>query len=153
MPPNDILATRAAGKVLVLDGATGTNLQARGLESGTLSENWVLEHPEKILQLHQDFIQAGGTASTGASTATLASAIIPPLGEQPAVAALLTSRPDGGKNCLTPTGPGHTSLAYLLTNSKSLMPGMLTTFEETTTSSLFEPAASLPVTSAPRVTV
>ena len=59
MPSKDILATLAAGKVLVLDGATGTNLQARGLESGQLSESWMLEHPEKILQLHQDFIQAG----------------------------------------------------------------------------------------------
>jgi 5-methyltetrahydrofolate--homocysteine methyltransferase len=59
MYSNDVMAMLTAGKVLVLDGATGTNLQARGLESGTLSESWVLEHPEKILRLHQDFIQAG----------------------------------------------------------------------------------------------
>ncbi len=59
MTSNDVFAMLAAGKVLVLDGATGTNLQARGLESGQLSESWVLDHPERILQLHQDFIQAG----------------------------------------------------------------------------------------------
>jgi len=59
MSSNDVFAMLAAGKVLVLDGATGTNLQARGLESGQLSESWVLDHPERILQLHQDFIQAG----------------------------------------------------------------------------------------------
>ncbi|NPV55262.1 MAG: methionine synthase [Anaerolineae bacterium] len=49
----------SAGPPIVLDGATGTNLQARGLERGQLGETWVLEHPEHILQLHQDFIQAG----------------------------------------------------------------------------------------------
>ncbi len=59
MSSKDFLATLSTRKFLVLDGATGTNLQARGLEMGQLSESWMLEHPEKILQLHQDFIQAG----------------------------------------------------------------------------------------------
>jgi len=46
-------------KHLVSDGATGTNLIARGLPSGITAETWVLEQPEKIVQLHQDFISAG----------------------------------------------------------------------------------------------
>ncbi len=45
--------------ILVSDGATGTNLIARGLPGGAIAESWVLEKPEKIIQLHKDFIEAG----------------------------------------------------------------------------------------------
>jgi len=48
-----------AGDLLVADGATGTNLQTRGLESGKPSEDWLFERPEEIRKLHSDFIQAG----------------------------------------------------------------------------------------------
>ena len=48
-----------AGNIMVSDGATGTNLQARGLAKGMSAEQWVLENPEQIVKLHQDFIQAG----------------------------------------------------------------------------------------------
>jgi 5-methyltetrahydrofolate--homocysteine methyltransferase len=44
---------------LVVDGATGTNLIARGLPSGVTAESWVLEQPDMIVQLHKDFISAG----------------------------------------------------------------------------------------------
>ncbi len=44
---------------LVADGATGTNLIARGLPSGVTAETWVIEQPDKIINLHQDFIKAG----------------------------------------------------------------------------------------------
>ena len=47
------------GEVLISDGATGTNLQARGLQKGKPTEAWLFEHPEKIIQLHMDFIEAG----------------------------------------------------------------------------------------------
>jgi 5-methyltetrahydrofolate--homocysteine methyltransferase len=46
-------------EILVADGATGTNLISRGLPGGMLAENWVIEQPEKIIQLHSDFINAG----------------------------------------------------------------------------------------------
>jgi len=46
-------------QVLVADGATGTNLIARGLPGGATGETWVIERPEKIIQLHKDFINAG----------------------------------------------------------------------------------------------
>jgi 5-methyltetrahydrofolate--homocysteine methyltransferase len=46
-------------KPLVADGATGTNLIERGLPSGVTAENWVLDNPEMIIQLHKDFILAG----------------------------------------------------------------------------------------------
>ena len=45
--------------MLVSDGATGTNLQTRGLPSGWPSDRWVLENPDAVLQLHRDFIDAG----------------------------------------------------------------------------------------------
>ncbi len=63
------------GEVLVADGATGTNLQQRGLERGASAEVWVLERPEEIVRLHRDFIAAGAniilTASFGATPVRL----------------------------------------------------------------------------------
>ncbi len=60
-----------SGQRLVADGATGTNLQSRGLPHGYSGENWVLENPQAILQLHRDFIEAGAqiilTSTFGAS--------------------------------------------------------------------------------------
>ncbi|MCE5209810.1 MAG: homocysteine S-methyltransferase family protein [Chloroflexi bacterium] len=47
------------GQILVSDGATGTNLQQRGLAAGKAGESWVVERPEEILRLHRDFIAAG----------------------------------------------------------------------------------------------
>jgi 5-methyltetrahydrofolate--homocysteine methyltransferase len=46
-------------ETLVADGATGTNLIARGLPSGLTPEVWVMEEPEQVIQLHREFIQAG----------------------------------------------------------------------------------------------
>lgn len=47
------------GKVLVLDGATGTNLQRRGLPGGTPSDLWVMDNPDAVMQLHRDFLESG----------------------------------------------------------------------------------------------
>jgi 5-methyltetrahydrofolate--homocysteine methyltransferase len=58
--PNQIFLSRIKnGDVLVADGATGTNLIVRGLPSGLTAESWVMEHPDRVIQLHQDFIRAG----------------------------------------------------------------------------------------------
>ncbi len=59
MSSNRFLERLQAGKVLVLDGATGTNLQRRGLPGGTPSDVWVLDNPDAVRQLHQDFLEAG----------------------------------------------------------------------------------------------
>ncbi len=45
--------------VLLADGATGTNLFAMGLEAGDAPELWNTDQPEKIVKLHQDFVDAG----------------------------------------------------------------------------------------------
>jgi len=52
----DLLAT---GRVLLADGATGTNYFAAGLESGEPPEFWTVEHPERVVALHQQFVDAG----------------------------------------------------------------------------------------------
>ncbi len=44
---------------LVLDGATGTNLQKRGLPIGTAPETWLFDFPVGISQLYNDFVEAG----------------------------------------------------------------------------------------------
>ena len=56
---NKFLERIQSGEILVADGATGTNLQKRGLPRGVAGELWVLERPEEILRLHRDFIEAG----------------------------------------------------------------------------------------------
>ncbi len=52
----DALARR---ELLVADGATGTNYQARGLERGQAPEQWLYQAPDQVVQLHRDFVQAG----------------------------------------------------------------------------------------------
>ena len=58
-------------RVLVCDGATGTNLLQRGLPPGIPAEQWLIDKPQEIKKLHQDFIEAGAdiilTCSFGAS--------------------------------------------------------------------------------------
>jgi 5-methyltetrahydrofolate--homocysteine methyltransferase len=48
-----------SGKILLADGATGTNLFAMGLTSGDAPEMWNLEHPDRVQALHQGFVDAG----------------------------------------------------------------------------------------------
>ncbi len=45
--------------LLFFDGGTGTVLQKWGLKPGELPENWNINHPEKIQQLHYEYFTAG----------------------------------------------------------------------------------------------
>lgn len=56
---NKLLERLASKKVLVADGATGTNLYRRGLKPGTPPEEWVLDQPEWLLELTSAFVEAG----------------------------------------------------------------------------------------------
>ena len=49
----------AEGRPLLADGATGTNLFAMGLASGEPPELWNETHPDRLLALHQAFVEAG----------------------------------------------------------------------------------------------
>ncbi len=46
-------------RVLVQDGAKGTGLQARGLPHGHLPDAWNLEQPDRVADLHRDYVAAG----------------------------------------------------------------------------------------------
>ncbi len=62
--------------VLLADGGTGTGLFARGLATGDSPELWNLLHPEKVEDLHREFVDAGSdlilTNSFGANRRRLA---------------------------------------------------------------------------------
>jgi 5-methyltetrahydrofolate--homocysteine methyltransferase len=45
--------------VLLADGATGTNYFQMGLGSGEPPELWNVEHPERVADLHERFVDAG----------------------------------------------------------------------------------------------
>ena len=46
-------------KVIVLDGATGTNLLKAGMPVGVCPEKWILENPQVMIKLQTDYIEAG----------------------------------------------------------------------------------------------
>lgn len=45
--------------LLLLDGATGSNLRAAGMPVGVSPELWILEHPEVLLDLQRAYAEAG----------------------------------------------------------------------------------------------
>ena len=44
---------------ILLDGATGTELYKRGMPHGVCTEQWVLEHPDALLELQRAYVDAG----------------------------------------------------------------------------------------------
>ena len=44
---------------LILDGATGTELQKRGYTGDISAEQWTLEHPEAIVDIQKGYVAAG----------------------------------------------------------------------------------------------
>lgn len=46
-------------KLIVLDGATGSNLMKKGMVSGACPEKWILEHEDVFLDLQRSFVEAG----------------------------------------------------------------------------------------------
>ncbi len=51
-------------KRIYFDGGLGTMLQKRGLQAGELPENWNLEHPEIITDIHRQYLNAGANIIT-----------------------------------------------------------------------------------------
>jgi len=66
----------AEPRVLLADGATGTNYQEMGLAPGVAPEEWVLDEPGKVSELHRRFAAAGSelvlTCTFGATSLRLA---------------------------------------------------------------------------------
>lgn len=46
-------------KTVLLDGATGSNLQKRGMPAGVCPEKWILEHGQVLVDLQKEYIFAG----------------------------------------------------------------------------------------------
>jgi 5-methyltetrahydrofolate--homocysteine methyltransferase len=70
------LKDKIAQDLLILDGAMGTQLMARGVEPGTCNDYLNIESPDIILDIHSAYIQAGSDAiitnTFGANKFTLA---------------------------------------------------------------------------------
>ena len=49
-------------QILLLDGATGTELQKQGLPPGESPDRWVLDHPEAMISLQRRYFEAGSDA-------------------------------------------------------------------------------------------
>lgn len=48
--------------VLILDGATGSNLMQAGMPAGVCTELWVNEHPQELISLQRAYAEAGSMA-------------------------------------------------------------------------------------------
>ena len=44
---------------ILLDGATGSNLMRAGMPKGVCTEQWILEHPQILIDLQRDYVKAG----------------------------------------------------------------------------------------------
>src|SRR6266852_2151820 len=48
-----------SGRVLLMDGAMGTELQRAGLRHGECGEFWNLSRPDQVRAIHQAYVDAG----------------------------------------------------------------------------------------------
>ena len=48
-----------SNQIVILDGASGTNFMEAGMPLGVCPENWILEHPEVLVQLQRAYVDAG----------------------------------------------------------------------------------------------
>jgi len=66
-----LLEDRIREKIIILDGATGTELQKKGMPAGVCPEIWCLENPDIISDVHAGYRDAGSdiiyTATFGAN--------------------------------------------------------------------------------------
>jgi 5-methyltetrahydrofolate--homocysteine methyltransferase len=59
VPIRNLMQELKAGKILLCDGATGTQLHRRGLPSGECPESWNLLHPDDVQGVWAEYIAAG----------------------------------------------------------------------------------------------
>ena len=79
--PRELLRQRLDRQPLLLDGGMGSLLIAAGLDAGRSPESWVLEHPDRIVDAHRRYVEAGAaaiqTVTFGGTAPKLASAGLP----------------------------------------------------------------------------
>ena len=44
---------------IILDGATGSNLMAKGMPMGVCPEAWIYDHKDAIVSLQREYVEAG----------------------------------------------------------------------------------------------
>jgi 5-methyltetrahydrofolate--homocysteine methyltransferase len=59
MNPKSRILSLLRKKVLILDGAMGTELHKRGLPAGVCPEAWCVAHPEAVSEIHTAYREAG----------------------------------------------------------------------------------------------
>jgi 5-methyltetrahydrofolate--homocysteine methyltransferase len=59
MNPNSRILSLLRQRVLILDGAMGTELYKRGLPAGVCPEAWCLAHPAVVAEIHAAYREAG----------------------------------------------------------------------------------------------
>lgn len=71
MKKKEEILARAASRLIILDGATGTRLQALGMAGGVCPELWCLRNQDSIKAAHREYLEAGSeiiyTCTFGAS--------------------------------------------------------------------------------------
>ena len=53
------LYQKLAERPLILDGATGSNLQKAGMPTGVCPESWIMEHEDVLIELQKAYVEAG----------------------------------------------------------------------------------------------
>ncbi len=56
---SDLVTALCSGRVLLMDGAMGTELQRAGLKDGECPEAWNVTHPDRVLKIHRAYVDAG----------------------------------------------------------------------------------------------
>ena len=59
MANNGKIKNKLTNNIIILDGATGTELQKQGLPAGVCPEQWCLENPQIIRDVHSSYQKAG----------------------------------------------------------------------------------------------
>ncbi|HOX39070.1 MAG TPA: homocysteine S-methyltransferase family protein [Candidatus Brocadiia bacterium] len=103
----------ASGRVLVCDGAMGSELQKRGLSGGDCPDQWNITRPEVVRQIHSAYVQAGAgiilTNTFGANRIQLAKHNLEGSAKKICKAAVALAREAAGPDCIVlgdigPTG-------------------------------------------------
>jgi 5-methyltetrahydrofolate--homocysteine methyltransferase len=93
----------ASGRVLLMDGAMGTELQRAGLREGECAEAWNLARPEAVRAVHQSYVTAGArcllTHTFQANPTALARSGLADRLEEITAAALALARSAAGPGC------------------------------------------------------
>ncbi len=100
----DFRKALAEGKYILFDGGMGTMLQAAGMQTGTLPEDWNLTHADEILKVHRAYVEAGSDVITtntfGANSAKYGKPV-----KEMITAAINIARGSGAKYVALDIGP------------------------------------------------